>query len=170
MTEDATVSVARPDERQREQSLERLLVFSLNQEDYAVPLLKVKEVMALPEITPLPQTPSYFKGIMNLRGLIVPIIDLRLKFKLPMSDISSETVVIIVDMNPYSLGVIVDAVDCVMAVETENIKPPPQMGTQLKADYIAGISEKDKKLVLLLDVERSLSDIDLNLIKNNLTA
>lgn len=142
----------------------RFLVFSLCEEEYAVPLLKVKEVIALTDITPIPYTPAHFKGIMNLRGQVISIIDLRLRFKMSKNDITQETAIIILDLSPLSIGIIVDSIDSVLAVEPEEIQPPPDVEGQ-SGDYITGVTKKDKKLVLLLDIERTLSVEDLKIIK-----
>lgn len=145
---------------------ERYLVFSLNGEEYAVPLLKVKEVIALTDITPVPYTPPYFKGIMNLRGQVFSVIDLRLKFKMSKAEVTSETAIIILDLSPLSLGVVVDSVDSVLAVEAKDFDPPPEIEGQVQMDYLMGVTKKDKKLILLLNIERTLGVEDLKIIKN----
>lgn len=142
----------------------RFLIFSLCGEQYAVPLLKVKEVIALTETTPVPYSPSHFKGIMNLRGQVISVIDLRLKLKMPKGDTSSETAIIILDLSPLSLGIIVDSVESVLAVNRSEIQPPPDVGSSNTA-YIRGVAKKDKKLILLLDIERTLSVEDLKAMK-----
>lgn len=141
----------------------RFLIFSLHNEQYAVPLLKVKEVIALTETTPVPYSPSYFKGIMNLRGQVISVIDLRLKLKMPKQDASAETAIIILDLFPLSLGVIVDSVESVLAVDQKEIQPPPEVGGS-NTTYIRGVTKKDKKLILILDIEKTLSVEDLKAI------
>ena len=144
----------------------RFLIFSLNSEQYAVPLLKVKEVIALTETTPVPYSPPYFKGIMNLRGQVISVIDLRLKMKMSKAETTSETAIIILDLSPLSLGIIVDSVESVLAVGNEEVQPPPDVGTNNTA-YIRGVARKDSKLILLLDIERTLSVDDLKAMKAN---
>jgi purine-binding chemotaxis protein CheW len=143
----------------------RFLIFSLSNEQYAVPLLKVKEVIALTETTPVPYSPPYFKGIMNLRGQVISVIDLRTKLKMPKADASVETAIIILDLSPLSLGVIVDSVESVLAVNASEIQPPPDVGGVNTTNYIRGVTRKDKKLILLLDIERTLSVEDLKAMK-----
>jgi purine-binding chemotaxis protein CheW len=143
----------------------RFLAFTLCGEEYAVPLLKVKEVIALTEVTPVPYTPAHFKGIMNLRGQVISVIDLRIKFKMSKTDVTQETAIIILDLEPLSFGVIVDSIDSVLAVETENLRPPPDVESQIKNDYITGVTRKDDKLVLILDIDRTLNVDDLKLLK-----
>jgi len=142
----------------------RFLIFSLHGEQYAVPLLKVKEVIALTETTPVPYSPQYFKGIMNLRGQVISVIDLRMKMKMPKAEASPETAIIILDLSPLSLGVIVDSVESVLAVEKQEIQPPPDVGGK-DAMYISGVTRKDSKLILLLDIEKTLSVEDLRTMK-----
>lgn len=145
----------------------RFLTFSLNGEQYAVPLLKVKEVIALTETTPVPYSAPYFKGIMNLRGQVISVIDLRIKLKMAKAETTSETAIIILDLSPLSLGIIVDSVESVLAVGNEEVQPPPDVGTANNTAYIRGVTRKDKKLILLLDIERTLSVEDLKAMKSN---
>lgn len=147
----------------------RFLIFSLNDEQYAVPLLKVKEVIALTETTPVPFSPIHFKGIMNLRGQVISIIDLRTKLKMPKTESSTETAIIILDLSILSLGIIVDSVESVLALNKEEIQPPPDVGGS-DTRYITGVARKDKKLILLLDIERTLSVDDIKIMKSQVAA
>lgn len=147
----------------------RFLIFSLNAEQYAVPLLKVKEVIALTETTPVPYSPAHFKGIMNLRGQVISVIDLRMKLKMPRAEASTETAIIILDLSPLSLGIIVDSVESVLAVNADEIQPPPDVGNS-DTRYITGVTRKDKKLILLLDIEKTLSVDDLKAMKTQVAA
>ena len=144
----------------------RHLIFSLHGEQYAVPLLNVKEVIALTETTPVPYSPPYFKGIMNLRGQVISVIDLRLKLKMPRAESNTESAIIILDLAPLSLGIIVDSVESVLSVKQDEILPPPDVGSHTAA-YIRGVTRKEKKLILLLDIERTLSLEDLKAMKVN---
>lgn len=144
----------------------RFLIFSLCGEQYAVPLLNVKEVIALTDITPVPYSPPHFKGIMNLRGQVISVIDLRLKLRMAKADTSAETAIIILDLSPLSLGIIVDSVESVLAVDQKEIQPPPDVGSGSNTNYIRGVTRKDKKLILLLDIERTLSVEDLRAMKS----
>lgn len=143
----------------------RFLIFSLCSEQYAVPLLNVKEVIAMTEITPVPYSPPHFKGIMNLRGQVISVIDLRQKLRMPKADASAETAIIILDLSPLSLGIIVDSVESVLAVDQKEIQPPPDVGAGSNTSYIRGVTRKDKKLILLLDIEKTLSVEDLRAMK-----
>jgi purine-binding chemotaxis protein CheW len=135
---------------------ERFLSFSLGTEEYAVPLLAVREVIALPEYTPVPYTPSYFLGIMNLRGQVISIMDLRQKLGIKPG-VDTETAVIICDLNGASIGVVVDSVNTVLNPETADLSEKPEIQSNRPTDYITGVYRKDKKLILFLDLSRSLS-------------
>ncbi|MFW7380203.1 MAG: chemotaxis protein CheW [Oligoflexus sp.] len=145
---------------------QRFLAFALSHEEYAVPLLKVREVIALNEITKVPYTPAHFKGIMNLRGQVISVIDLRVKFNMASAEIGAETAIVILDLNPICLGVIVDSVDAVLAMSQDQISPSPNIESSINTEYIVGVARVEKKLVLILDIEKTLSVDDLKVIKN----
>jgi purine-binding chemotaxis protein CheW len=134
----------------------RFLSFSLGSENYAIPLLAVKEVIALADITAIPFTPPYFVGIMNLRGQVISVIDLRKKFNIKYKE-SGETAVIICDLFPLCLGIVVDSVDAVLAPLASEMSPRPEVDSQVKTDYITQVYRKDDHLVLLLDLAKTLS-------------
>lgn len=140
----------------------RFLVFNLNEECYAVPLFKVREVIAQTEITPVPYTPAHFKGVMNLRGQVISVIDMRLKFKMKAKEASSETAIIILDLSPVSLGVVVDSVSSVVALNDDQISPSPDIESSINTEYITGIARMDGKLILILEIEKTLSLDDLS--------
>ncbi len=139
----------------------RYLCFSLGKEKFAIPLLQVKEVIANTETTNIPQAPAYFKGIMNLRGQVISVIDLRSKLKIVHQDVNSETTIVILDINGLSLGVIVDSVDSVIAYSDADISDPPVHDTTVKADYIVGVARGKDHLTLVLDLEKALNTQDM---------
>jgi purine-binding chemotaxis protein CheW len=137
----------------------RYLCFSLGPEDYAIPLLSVKEVIALPEITPVPQTPTYYMGIINLRGQIISVLDIRSKLGIkPIR--STETAVIICDIEPNSIGVVVDSINYVANPPAEDLKPKPDIQSYQPADHIINVFRSNGKLILVLDVRRVLTVSD----------
>lgn len=133
------------------------LAFSLGAESFAFPLLKVKEVIALGKLTPLPNTPSYLKGIMNLRGKVISIVDLRLKLKMAVSNEPEKPTVIILNMANASLGVIVDSVDTVLSLARNDIQPPPPARKQEQTGHISGVAQQHGRLVLMMDIEEILN-------------
>ena len=142
----------------------RYLDFSLGTEEYAIPLLSVKEVIAFPEFTPIPYTPTHFLGIMNLRGQVISVIDLRIKFGIKAQN-TVETVVIICDLNPICLGIVVNSVNSVLTIAQSEINPKPDIQSSKASDYITGVTRKDKNLILLLDIARALEVADYTAIK-----
>ena len=143
---------------------ERHLSFSLGGEGFAIPLLSVKEVIALPETTPVPHTPSYFIGIMNLRGQVISVLDLRDKLGLK-ADRTEETAVIICEFGDSPLGVVVDSVDSVLTPLEDDISEKPDIDGGTKSDYITAIYRKDDHLILFLDIERTLESEDYEAIR-----
>lgn len=137
----------------------RYLSFSLGAEEFAIPLLSVKEVIAVPEITPVPQTPSYFLGIMNLRGIVISVMDLRTRLSIKPSQ-SAETAVIICDLYPNSVGVIVDSINSVLNPQPNEISERPELQNQKNSEYIRGVFRAEGKLVLLLDIAKTLNMTD----------
>lgn len=135
---------------------EKYLCFSLGEEDFAIPLMSIREVLGLPSVTPIPQAPTYFLGIMNLRGSVISVMDLRQKLGIK-SQASEETSVIILDLGDYNLGVVVDSVNHVMSVNQEEIAERPVIDEQKKYDHIVGVFRKENKLILLLDIAKALS-------------
>jgi purine-binding chemotaxis protein CheW len=149
--------------RQAETS-DRYLAFSLSQEQYAIPLLQVKEVIGMIPTTSIPQMPAYFKGILNLRGVIISVVDLRSKLQLPKVDPGPETSIIILDLSPLCIGVIVDSVNSVLALTGEELSPPPDIQSNDEA-YVTGVAKKDNRLTLLLDIGSLLSVEDIKALK-----
>ncbi len=140
----------------RREISERYLAFSLCNEQYAIPLLQVKEVIALTDATPVPYAPAYFKGIINLRGQVISVIDLRVKLAFSKSDTGSETSIIILDLKPLCLGVVVDSINSVLALSQDEISPAPEIESTIKGPHITGVARKGSKLTLMLDIREIL--------------
>ena len=146
------------------ESSERYLQFDLGDEAYAIPLLSVKEVIPVPDTTPLPNVASFYVGIMNLRGQIISIVDLRKKLNINHKKNDSEEAVVIVQIDEVSVGLIVDAIQRVLNVPIESISEVPEINSQVNAKHIEGIYQGDKALVVLLDLA---SVLNINEIKKN---
>ena len=140
----------------------RLLCFRLDQEDYAAPLLEVKEVLGIPEITPIPQVPAHFLGIMNLRGQVISVVDLRIKFGLK-STRQPETCIIIFEYPAFSVGVVVDEVKSVLSLQPGELCPPPEAKHSKKVEFITGIVNREGHMILTLDIVKALDLKDENL-------
>jgi purine-binding chemotaxis protein CheW len=133
----------------------RYLAFSLGAENYAIPLLLVKEVVALPKIRALPQTPAHFLGLMDLRGQVMPVIDLRLKLNIKPST-SLETSVIICDLQSVCIAMVVDSINLVLAPLPSEISEQPSVEEGKRLEYITGVYRKDSNLILFLDPTKLL--------------
>jgi len=153
-----TATAAREDTRE-------VLVFVLGKEEYGVDILKVQEIRGYEKVTPIPSAPDYLKGVMNLRGVIVPVIDMRVKFRMPDVRYDTFTVVVILRIAGRVIGLVVDAVSDVVAFAESEVKPAPQLGTLVDGSFIAGLATHDERMVLLLDIERLLSSGELNLLR-----
>ena len=148
----------------------KFLCFTLGKEKFAIPLLQVKEVLGNVETTAIPQAPPHFKGIMNLRGQVISVIDLRTKLKIGKPEVTPETTIIIMDFAPLCLGVIVDSVDCVAMFEGKDISNTPDTDSTIKSDFITGVARSENSLTLILDLEAMLNISDYKVLKNQKAA
>lgn len=141
----------------------QLVVFRLAKEEYALSITKVQEINRLVPITKLPQTPSFMEGIINLRGRIIPVIDLRKRFQLAVNEHSDDSRIIIIELNGQTVGIIVDAVTEVVRMNQSEVEPPPPSFV-LDAQYIHGVGKIDGRLLILLNIDNILTsqeDIEL---------
>jgi purine-binding chemotaxis protein CheW len=136
------------------------LTFRLSQEEYGVEILKVQEIKGYSAITPIPNTPPYVKGVMNLRGTIVPVVDLRSRFSMDEAEYNQFTVIIVVKVGAKVMGLIVDAVSDVLSIARGDLQATPDFGAEVDARYIAGMAKAADKLVVLLDIDRVMNAVD----------
>ncbi len=136
---------------------QKLLTFSLGSEGYGISILKVKELIGMMDITPVPRTPDFVKGIINLRGKIIPVMDLRIKFGMKAQEYDERTCIIVVEVlmkgSQRLLGVVVDTVSEVVTISEEQIEPPPEYGTSLEHNSILGIGKIKDRVVIILDID-----------------
>jgi purine-binding chemotaxis protein CheW len=146
----------------------KYLTFSLREEEYGIGILKVKEIIGMMRITPVPQTPSYVKGVINLRGKVIPVIDLRLRFGMEEIDYSDRTCIVVVEIDDSSgrlhIGIVVDSVSEVLNIKGCDIEDTPAFGTTLKTDYILGLAKTGGGVNILLDVDRALKEAEVALV------
>lgn len=145
---------------------QQYLTFDLADEYYGVDILKVQEIKGYTSVTRIPNTPDYLKGVLNLRGTIVPIVDLRMKFGMGTTEPTSFTVVVVVNVRNRVMGFLVDAVSDVLDLNAKNIQPPPDMGTTVDITFVAGIGNANDRLVTLLDIDRVLTEDEVKAVED----
>ena len=147
----------------------KFLTFALAGEDYGIEILKVQEIIGIMNITPIPRTPDYVKGVMNLRGKIIPIVDLRSKFEMEAIEQTEETCIIVVQDarqdREITMGVVVDRVSEVVDISTAQIENAPSFGSSVNTDYILGMGKIADKVVILLDVDKVLSSGEIKVVE-----
>lgn len=139
----------------------KFLTFHLDKESYGIEIKYVIEIIGIQPITKVPELPEYIKGIINLRGKIIPVMDVRVRFKKEPKEYNERTCTIVVDINEVSVGLIVDTVSEVLSIQEENIAPPPTMSKSHQNRYIKGIGKLKDEVKLLLDCDRLLNDKDI---------
>jgi len=145
-------------------SAREFLAFRLGAEEYGVDILKVQEIRGYEKTTQIANVPEFVKGLVNLRGTIVPIIDMRIKFHLSSATYDEFTVVIILNIGARVVGMVVDSVSDVLTLNPEQIKPAPTMGSALDTDYLIGLGTIDERMLILLDVDKLMSSPEMGLI------
>ena len=141
-----------------------VLVFVIGKEEYGVDILKVQEIRGYEKVTPIPAAPEYLKGVLNLRGVIVPVIDMRVKFALKDIRYDSTTVVVILRLSSRVVGIVVDAVSDVVGLTAADVKEAPRLGSIVDSGYLSGVATREDRMILLLDIEKFLSSGELALL------
>jgi purine-binding chemotaxis protein CheW len=145
----------------------KYLSFHLASEEYAIQVMKVREIVKLQHITAVPETPSELKGVINLRGKVIPVVDLRLRFGLPSKDYDQRTCIIVVELGRAAsgpMGVIVDEVNEVMTLQESDIQDTPDFGSGVETHYLLGMAKVEDRVKILLDIDEALATSDLSAI------
>lgn len=144
----------------------KYLTFALSREEYGLEILKVREIIGYMNITAIPQTPGYVRGVINLRGQVIPVIDLRAKFGMDTIDVTEETCIIVVEITQkgckFNTGIVVDHVQEVLDIAGDNIEDAPQFGSSVNTDFILGMGKVGESVKILLDIDKVLSGADLS--------
>ena len=143
----------------------KFLTFILGDEVYGIAILKVREIIKLMDITTVPRTSDYLKGVINLRGKVIPIVDLRSKFSMPEIEHTQETCIIVVEVNQTSIGIIVDSVSEVSNIKSGEIEEAPHLGQDIDTNFILGLGKTKERIVILLDIEQVLSSEELETVE-----
>jgi len=142
------------------------LTFSLGREEYGMDILKVQEIRGYDAVTHIANAPEFLKGVINLRGVIVPIVDMRIKFRLGQVAYNEFTVVIIMNVLGRVVGMVVDGVSDVVELGPEQIKPAPELGSDLDTRYITGLGTQNSQMLILIDIEKLMSSSEMQLMDN----
>lgn len=147
------------------------LTFSMGGEEYAVNILRVKEIIEYDTLTKVPGTPPAIRGVINLRGNVVPVVDLALRFGLVPNPVTKRSCIVIVEVDAGGeravMGILADSVSEVLALAPDQVEPPPAFGTRAKVDFLSGMGKVGRKFVLLLDVDRVLGGLDLDAVADS---
>ncbi|TVR70658.1 MAG: chemotaxis protein CheW [Spirochaetaceae bacterium] len=142
------------------------LTFTLADEHYAVPVEEVKEVLEFSSVTRVPKTQAFMRGVINLRGSVIPVIDLRLKFGLDATEKTIATSIVVLELElggtPITVGALADSVQEVISLDESAIEPPPRIGARINTDFIRGIGRQEDSFILLLDIDRIFSEEDMS--------
>ena len=142
------------------------LTFTLGPEEYGLEILKVQEIRSYDTVTTIPNAPDFLKGVINLRGVIVPIIDMRMRFKLSEIKYNEFTVVIILNIATRVMGIVVDGVSDVISLSETEIKPAPEFGSIFSAEYILGLGTVEQRMLILVDIERLMTQQELAIVED----
>ena len=140
----------------------KFLTFYLGEEEYGLEILKVQEIIGLMSITRVPRTPEFVRGVINLRGKVIPIVDLRSKFRMEAVEDTEETCIIVVQTHGVQFGVVVDRVSEVVDLKDDNIEEAPEFGAEIDTDYILGMGKSGSRVRILVDIDRVLSREELS--------
>jgi len=165
MVQDIALAAREGGEQKESPLTFEFLTFTLGQEEYGIDIQKVQELRGYDTVTHIANAPEFIKGVINLRGVIVPIIDMRIKFNLGMRNYNQLTVVIILNIEGRVTGVVVDSVSDVITLTPEQVKSVPEMGAVLKTDYLIGLGALNERMLILVDIGKLISSVDMRLME-----
>ena len=151
----------------------KFLTFLMANEKYGLEILKVREIMGMMDVTSVPTTPAFIRGVINLRGKVIPVVDLRLKFGIKAKEDTQRTCIIVVHLAhtaqemTMTMGIIVDEVSDVLDIDRNQIEPPPSFGANVRTDFILGMGKVDQKVMTLLDIDRVLTEQEVALVESS---
>ncbi|MBP7651871.1 purine-binding chemotaxis protein CheW [Candidatus Dependentiae bacterium] len=143
----------------------KLLTFFLDNREYGIQILEAREVVGMQNIDPVPRTPAFMKGVINLRGKIVPVIDLRLKFDMVQSEYDKDNCILVVDLNGILTGIIVDQLAGVITIDKEHYEISPKLGNNINAEFVSGMVKLDERVIIVLEIEKVLDNAEIKILK-----
>ncbi|MBD5608145.1 MAG: chemotaxis protein CheW [Desulfovibrio sp.] len=151
-------------QKKQDDELLQLVTFSIGEEEFGVNILKVQEINRTMEITKVPRAPAFVEGVINLRGKVIPIIDLRSRFGLSSKPEDKDTRIIVIEINSIIVGFVVDAVSEVLRIPASTVEPPPPVVAGVESDYISGVGKLKERLLIMLDLDKLLSTEDIDML------
>lgn len=164
MSQEQAIAATKPVENVARHILKEFLTFRLGSEEYGMDILKAQEIRGYDSITQIANAPEYIKGVVNLRGIIVPIIDMRINFELGNVEYDQFTVVIILNVSRRVMGIVVDGVSDVISLGIEQMKATPEFGSVIDTEYIMGLGAVEERMLILVDIEKLMGSMDMGLI------
>ena len=164
MADIKSMNAARGRAQEAEAAGQEFLVFALGSEEYGIDILKVQEIRGYDTVTRIANAPEFVKGVINLRGIIVPIVDMRIKFNLGRVEYDHQTVVIILNVASRVVGMVVDGVSDVLTLAQEQVMPAPEFGGTLATEYLTGLGTVDGRMLILMDIEKLMTSREMELI------
>lgn len=163
-----TSVIDKPQEGFSDQTSEllQLVSFNIGSEEFGVDILKVQEINRMVDITKVPQAPHYVEGVINLRGKVIPIIDLRKRFNLELKEYDKNTRIVVVDINGSIMGMVVDSVSEVLRLPSNTIEPPPEIVAGINSEYIKGVAKLEDRLLIFLDLSKVIDVAEIAAIAN----
>ncbi|TVQ71195.1 MAG: chemotaxis protein CheW [Oceanospirillales bacterium] len=152
------------EDQTNQNAMQEYLTFTLGEEEYAIDILKVQEIRGYDAVTRIANTPDYIKGVINMRGVIVPVVDMRLKFHLGNATYDQFTVMIILNLGQRIVGMVVDSVSDVIALNPEEIRPAPDFGSTFDTQYLIGLANVAERMAIVVDIEKLMTSQEMGLI------
>ena len=153
-----------PNQKKQDDEILQLVTFSIGEEEFGVNILKVQEINRTMEITKVPRAPAFVEGVINLRGKVIPSIDLRRRFGMMPKKADKDTRIIVIEINAIIVGFVVDAVSEVFRIPASTVEPPPPVVAGVESDYISGVGKLKDRLLIMLDLDRLLSSEDIDML------
>jgi len=150
----------------REEAGREYLTFSLGGEEYAVNILQVQEIRAYERVTRIANMPAFIKGVMNLRGAVVPVVDLRVRFNVGNAEYGASTIVIVINIGPRTIGMVVDGVSDVVSLKASDVRPAPQIAGVLAAEFLEGVAILDQRMLIIVDINGLMSSREMGLLES----
>lgn len=165
LQQNANVAIEMPGEMDATAPVQEFLTFRLGDEEYGIDILKVQEIRGYDAITQISNAPEFIKGVVNLRGTIVPIVDMRIKFRLGQATYDQFTVVIILNVDTRIVGIVVDGVSDVLSLSSDQMRPTPGLGSVIDIEFITGLGRIDDRMLILVDIAKLMNSVSMGLLE-----